>query len=60
MLYRLLLGVLGFLLIIFGIAITLRYWYEFVFVFRVLVGPVIAVIGLVMMFRASMNDKASS
>ncbi len=57
MLYKVILGILGFLFIIIGMAITLRHWHDFALVFQVFAGPVIAIVGLVMMFSASMKNR---
>lgn len=58
MLFRIVLGTLGFLVIIFGMALTLRNWHNFELILQVLIGPVIAIVGLVMMFYASIKNKS--
>jgi len=50
---------MGFLLIIVGIAFTLSGWHELFLVFQALMGPVLAIVGLVMMFAASMKNKVN-
>ena len=44
--------VLGFALVIFGVVLTLRDWLFLVMVFRGVIGPLLAVIGLVVLMFA--------
>ncbi len=55
MLLRIVIGILGFLFVIFGMALILKNWDLLSHVIIVIVGPVIAVGGLVMMFYASIK-----
>ncbi len=47
--------IVGFLVVIVGVALVLRYWDDTVIVFRGTVPAAIAVLGLVLMFAASLK-----
>ncbi len=47
---------LGFCLIILGVTLILRNWDALVLVFNALIGPVVAVGGLVVMFMATIKS----
>jgi len=47
---------LGFILTVLGITITLQEWVNLVLVFKAIIGPLIAVIGLVILFASTLKQ----
>lgn len=50
-----LIAILGFILVCVGIACVLKYWHLLIGLALGLLGPVLALIGLVLMFYASLR-----
>lgn len=48
--------IVGFALTTFGITLVLQQWENLVLVFKAVVGPVLAVAGLVIMFASSIKQ----
>lgn len=46
---KILLGVIGFVLVILGVALSLHDWAFIITVFRGVIGPLLAVVGLVLL-----------
>lgn len=47
----------GFCLVIFGITLVLQQWEAIVIAFKALVGPLLAVAGLVILFASTLQEQ---
>lgn len=47
--------IIGFLLVTFGVTMIFKEWTAFILVFKAVIGPLLAVLGLVILFAATLK-----